>query len=65
MADVPSTLKPAETAVALIEMAVAKHNTRWDKTFFKAVCYRNLHLARIDPDVSGVGWRHAVVRRSV
>lgn len=39
MADVPSTLKPAETTVALIEMAVAKHNTRWDKTFFKAVCY--------------------------
>lgn len=38
MADVPSTLKPAQTAVALIEMAVAKHNTRWDKTFFKAVC---------------------------
>jgi len=37
MADVPSTLKPAETAVALIKMAVAKHNTRWDKTFFKAV----------------------------
>ncbi|KAI9572247.1 putative formate/nitrite transporter [Boletus coccyginus] len=37
MADVPSTLKPAETTVALIEMAVAKHNTRWDKTFLKAV----------------------------
>ncbi|KAF8135693.1 putative formate/nitrite transporter [Boletus edulis] len=37
MANVPSTLKPAETTVALIEMAVAKHNTRWDKTFFKAV----------------------------
>ncbi|KAN0090904.1 Formate/nitrite transporter [Tylopilus felleus] len=37
MADVPSTLNPAETTVALIETAVAKHNTRWDKTFFKAV----------------------------
>ncbi|KAF8558040.1 putative formate/nitrite transporter [Imleria badia] len=37
MADVPSTLKPAETAVALIETAVEKHNTRWDRTFFKAV----------------------------
>ncbi|KAG6378163.1 putative formate/nitrite transporter [Boletus reticuloceps] len=37
MANVPSTLKPTETTVALIEMAVAKHNTRWDKTFFKAV----------------------------
>ncbi|KAG9316376.1 putative formate/nitrite transporter [Chiua virens] len=37
MADAPSTLKPAETAAALVEMAVAKHNTRWDKTFFKAV----------------------------
>lgn len=39
MTDVPSTLKQPETAVALIEMAVAKHNTRWDKTFFKAVRY--------------------------
>ncbi|KIJ18921.1 hypothetical protein PAXINDRAFT_161263 [Paxillus involutus ATCC 200175] len=37
MADVPSTLKPAQTAVALVEMAVAKHNTRYDKTFLKAV----------------------------
>jgi len=37
MADVPSTLKPAGTTVALIEMAVEKHNTRGDKTFFKAV----------------------------
>ncbi|KAN0084048.1 Formate/nitrite transporter [Tylopilus felleus] len=37
MTDVPSTLTPAETTVALVEMAVAKHNTRWDKTFFKAV----------------------------
>ncbi|KAF9222555.1 putative formate/nitrite transporter [Gyrodon lividus] len=37
MADLPSTLKPAQTAVALVEMAVAKHNTRYDKTFFKAV----------------------------
>jgi len=37
MADVPSTLKPADTAVVLIQMAVEKHNTRWDKTFFKAV----------------------------
>ncbi|KIJ67929.1 hypothetical protein HYDPIDRAFT_83758 [Hydnomerulius pinastri MD-312] len=37
MSDVPSTLKPAQTAAALIEMAVVKHNTRYDKTFFKAV----------------------------
>ncbi|KAF9244936.1 putative formate/nitrite transporter [Melanogaster broomeanus] len=37
MADIPSTLKPAQTAVALVEMAVAKHNTRYDKTFLKAV----------------------------
>jgi len=35
--DPPSTLKPAEVAVALIEQAVAKHNTRYDKTFIKAV----------------------------
>ncbi|KAG1802746.1 putative formate/nitrite transporter [Suillus plorans] len=31
------TLTPAEVAVALVEQAVAKHNTRLDKTFFKAV----------------------------
>ncbi|KAG1775359.1 putative formate/nitrite transporter [Suillus placidus] len=35
--DTSSTLKPAEVAVALVEQAVAKHNTRLDKTFFKAV----------------------------
>ncbi|KAH7929877.1 putative formate/nitrite transporter [Leucogyrophana mollusca] len=34
--DAPSTLKPAEVAVVLIEQAVTKHNTRFDKTFFKA-----------------------------
>lgn len=32
-----STLQPAEVAAALIQQAVAKHNTRYDKTFFKAV----------------------------
>ncbi|KIK99314.1 hypothetical protein PAXRUDRAFT_822857 [Paxillus rubicundulus Ve08.2h10] len=37
MANLPSTLKPVHTAVALVEMAVAKHNTRYDKTFLKAV----------------------------
>ncbi|KAL4077797.1 putative formate/nitrite transporter [Scleroderma citrinum] len=35
--DAPSTLQPAEVAAALIQQAVAKHNTRYDKTFFKAV----------------------------
>lgn len=35
--DTSSTLKPAEVAVALVEQAVIKHNTRLDKTFFKAV----------------------------
>ncbi|KAI6121459.1 putative formate/nitrite transporter [Pisolithus sp. B1] len=35
--DPPSTLKPAEVAVDLIQQAVIKHNTRHDKTFFKAV----------------------------
>jgi len=37
MADIPSTLSPTRTAIALVEMAVAKHNTRYDKTFLKAV----------------------------
>ncbi|KAG1716399.1 hypothetical protein ID866_751 [Astraeus odoratus] len=35
--DPPSTLQPAQVAAALVEQAVAKHNTRYDKTFFKAV----------------------------
>ncbi|TFY82348.1 hypothetical protein EWM64_g1664 [Hericium alpestre] len=34
--DPPSTLKPAEVAVAMVEAAVMKHNTRYDKIFFKA-----------------------------
>ncbi|KAI0047516.1 Formate/nitrite transporter [Auriscalpium vulgare] len=33
---IPSTLKPAEVAVALVDAAVYKHNTRLDMTFFKA-----------------------------
>lgn len=33
----PSTLKPAEVAVALVESAVLKHRTRLDMIFFKAV----------------------------
>ncbi|KAH8985717.1 Formate/nitrite transporter [Lactarius akahatsu] len=32
----PSTLKPAEVAVAMVEAAVAKHRTRIDMIFFKA-----------------------------
>ncbi|EIM79884.1 Formate/nitrite transporter [Stereum hirsutum FP-91666 SS1] len=32
----PSTLKPAEVAVALVESAVLKHRTRLDMIFFKA-----------------------------
>ncbi|KAI6157540.1 putative formate/nitrite transporter [Pisolithus tinctorius] len=35
--DPPATLNPAEVAVNLIQQAVSKHNTRHDKTFFKAV----------------------------
>ncbi|KAL4077798.1 putative formate/nitrite transporter [Scleroderma citrinum] len=35
--DPPSTLLPAEVAAALVQQAVEKHNTRYDKTFFKAV----------------------------
>ncbi|KIM61797.1 hypothetical protein SCLCIDRAFT_1215622 [Scleroderma citrinum Foug A] len=33
----PSTLTPAEVSVALVKQAVERHNTRYDKTFFKAV----------------------------
>ncbi|KAI0055187.1 Formate/nitrite transporter [Artomyces pyxidatus] len=36
MTHTPSTLKPAEVAVAMVEAAVMKHNTRLDMTFFKA-----------------------------
>jgi len=32
----PSTLKPAEVAIAMVELGVAKHRTRADKLFFKA-----------------------------
>ncbi|KAI0823708.1 Formate/nitrite transporter [Trametes gibbosa] len=35
--DPPSTLKPAQVAVAMIEYGVAKHRTRADVVFFKAV----------------------------
>ncbi|KAI0072703.1 Formate/nitrite transporter [Panus rudis PR-1116 ss-1] len=33
----PSTLKPAEVAIAMVETGVAKHRTRPDKVFLKAV----------------------------
>jgi hypothetical protein len=42
--DTSSTLKPAEVAVALVEQAVVKHNTRLDKTFFKAVSKKCTHV---------------------
>ncbi|KAH9858645.1 Formate/nitrite transporter [Lenzites betulinus] len=35
--DPPSTLKPSQVAVAMIEHGVAKHRTRADVVFFKAV----------------------------
>ena len=35
--DPPSTLKPAQVAVAMIESGVAKHRTRGDLVFFKSV----------------------------
>jgi len=47
------TLKPAQVSVLMVESAVAKHNTRADKTFLKAVStirvarYRSLHLCTI------------------
>ena len=33
----PSTLKPQQVAVAMVEAAVIKHQTRLDLIFFKAV----------------------------
>lgn len=42
----PSTLKPAEVAVALVESAVLKHRTRLDMIFFKAV--RPSHAIHLD-----------------
>ncbi|OCB89743.1 hypothetical protein A7U60_g3091 [Sanghuangporus baumii] len=33
----PSTLPPRDVAIAMIEHGVAKHQTRYDKVFFKAV----------------------------
>jgi len=42
--DAPLTLKPAEVAAALVEAAIIKHNTRWDKTFFKA-CLAGIMLS--------------------
>jgi hypothetical protein len=38
--DASSTLTPAQVAVVMVEQAVAKHNTRYDKTFFKAVSHQ-------------------------
>ncbi len=35
--DPVSTLKPAEVAVVMVEVAIAKHRTRADKLFIKAV----------------------------
>ncbi|KAL1695446.1 Formate/nitrite transporter [Schizophyllum commune] len=35
--EAPSTLKPAEVALAMVNHGVAKHAERWDRTFFKAV----------------------------
>lgn len=39
-----STLTPAQVAVVMVEQAVAKHNTRYDKTFFKAVSCNSVYL---------------------
>ena len=38
--DPPSTLKPAQVAVYMIESGIAKHRTRADLIFFKAVSTR-------------------------
>lgn len=43
--DPPSTLKPAQVAVAMVEQGIAKHKTRGDIIFLKAVsnpCYQLL-----------------------
>jgi hypothetical protein len=38
----PSTLKPQQVAVAMVEAAVTKHQTRIDLIFFKAVRFFSL-----------------------
>jgi hypothetical protein len=37
--EIPSTLKPAEVAVALVESGIVKHKTRTDVLFIKAVSF--------------------------
>lgn len=43
--DPPSTLKPQQVAIAMIESGVAKHKTRADVVFLKAVS--DLHIAAV------------------
>jgi hypothetical protein len=40
---IPSTLKPAEVAAAMVHAAVRKHNTRIDMIFFKGVRHLASH----------------------
>jgi hypothetical protein len=49
---IPSTLKPAEVAVAMVNAAVRKHNTRVDMIFFKAV--RRLASLRSSTDAVSI-----------
>lgn len=43
----PSTLKPAEVAVAMVQSGVAKHRDRYENVFFKAVSLANSFLVLI------------------
>jgi len=63
--DASSTLNPAQVAVVMVEQAVAKHNTRYDKTFLKAVSH-NLARLCMHPFISilllGPRWCYVVLR---
>lgn len=64
--DPPSTLKPAQVAVAMVESGVLKHRTRADLVFFKAVRRSLLAATRARPapdPAAGPRRRHAVLRR--
>lgn len=42
-----SALTPAQTAHALVELGIAKHNTRYEIVFLKAVCCQNSLSAKL------------------
>lgn len=42
--EMESTLKPAEVAIVMVEFAIAKHRTRPEQIFVKAVSTVLLHI---------------------